>query len=32
MDTAIELDARLNRLLAIGAELAQAHWGTPVAA
>jgi YgiT-type zinc finger domain-containing protein len=32
MDTAIELDARFNRLLASGAELAQAHWETPVAA
>jgi uncharacterized glyoxalase superfamily protein PhnB len=32
VDTAIELDARFNRLLASGAELAQAHWETPVAA
>ena len=31
-DTAIELDARFNRLLASGAELAQAHWEAPAAA
>ena len=32
MDTAIRLDALFDRLLASGAELAQAHWEEPVAA